>query len=284
VITVRFGQGTRVATPILREPVAEGTRVTTTVLRSPEPGIAAADPTASLRAPGVPSPVAASTRSDVVVTGSREETSVRMVHTGRYLGDAIDGETVRHRVGSSLVLARTPGSPFEDDPYVDAQHGALTFRPDGVVVDDFDATNGVFVRVCGKVALRSGDHFRIGEELLRYTAIKAPASDGRAPAFGSPDPGYWGRIDVLLTPDVHAASYPIDDGEIVLGHDDGHLQFPDDPFLSGQHARLRRHDRGAVLEDLGSETGTWLRLRSGDVVSYGSELLVGTTRLLLERG
>ncbi|MBC8068645.1 MAG: FHA domain-containing protein [Deltaproteobacteria bacterium] len=277
-------EGTRVATTVLRDPAAEGTRVAATVLRTPEPAQAPARTDASPRAPGVPSPVAAPTRSDVVATEPRDVTSVRMVHTGNYLGDAIDGESVQHRVGSSLVLARTPGSPFEDDPYVEAQHGALTFRPDGVVIDDFDATNGVFVRVRGTVSLRSGDLFRIGEELLRYVAIKAPTSDGRAAAFGSPDPGYWGRIDVLLTPDVHAASYPIDDAEIVLGQDNGHLQFPDDPFLCGQHARLRKHERGAVLEDLASETGTWLRLRSGDVVPYGSELLVGTTRLLLEYG
>lgn len=296
-------EGTCVTATVLRDPTpADGTRVAPTLLRDPSAapplpttapvsvtpaGTAAAPVRAAVSMPAPPLPDAGVPVAVPVATMSptpADITSVRMRVAGRYLGDAIDGGDVRHKVGASLVLARVEGSPFENDPYVDAQHAALTFRPDGVMIDDFDSTNGVFVRVHGKLALRSGDLFRIGEELLRYTAIKLQRAVGRAPAFGSPDPGYWGRIDVLLTPDEQAASYPIDDAEATFGQTDGHLQFPDDPFLDALHARVVKHERGAMLEDLGTATGTWLRLRSGDVVPYGSELLVGGTRVVLDRG
>lgn len=299
-------EGTRVVATVLREPAAVGTNVAATVLRDPTapislrpspvpapplPRIVAPAPvviaaSASAAPAGVPQaipepPLPAATP---VVATHADITSVQLRVAGRYLGDAVDGDAIRHKVGSSLVLSRAPGSPFENDPYVDAQHAALTFRPDGVTIDDFDSTNGVFVRVQGKLALRSGDVFRIGEELLRYSAIKPTRTVGRAPAFGSPDPGYWARVDVLLTPEDQAASYPIDDAEATFGQTDAHLQFPDDPFLDATHARIVKHERGALLEDLGSATGTWLRLRSGDVVPYGSELLVGGTRVVLDRG
>jgi hypothetical protein len=273
--------GTRVVQTVLRQPT-EGTRMVATVLRTPnaipEPPLPAPTPVAVVAEAGVPTPIATPAPAP-----SAEITSVRMRVSGRYLGDAIDGDAIRHKVGASLILSRVEGSPFENDPYVDAQHAALTFRPDGVMVDDFDSTNGVFVRVQGKHALRSGDLVRIGEELLRYVALKPMRTIGRAPAFGSPDPGYWARIDVMLTPDDQAASYPIDDVEATFGQTDGHLQFPDDPFLDAVHARITKHERGAQLEDLGTATGTWLRLRSGDVVPYGSELLVGGTRIVLDR-
>jgi FHA domain len=286
-----IAEGTQIVATRLREPAVDGTQVFRTVMRAPasvvappssaSPVVAPTPVTPAAAAPGVPIAIPSPRR---VASTASETSVVRMMIAGRYLGDAIEGDAVCHELGASLVLGRAPGSPFADDPYVDAQHAALTFRPDGVVIDDFDSTNGVLVRVRGTMALRSGDHFRIGEELLRYTAIKTQRTVGRAPAFGSPDPGYWGRIDVLLTSDDHAAAYPIDDIDVTLGQTEGHLQFPDDPFLSPLHARIVKQERGAALEDLGSDSGTWLRLRSGDVVPYGSELLVGGTRIVLDRG
>lgn len=43
-----------------------------------------------------------------------------------------------------------------------------------------------------------------------------------------------------------------------------------------------KQERGATLEDLGAAAGTWLRLRSGDVVPYGAELLIGQTRIRVD--
>ncbi len=262
--------------PVMRAPEGGTQIVERPVMRAPEPAArapAAAEPAPSL---GVPMPVVKETTATLPVTG------VRVVVAGRYLVGGDEGTSVEHRLGGSWVLSRSRQSVFADDPYVDAQHGALSFRPDGVSIEDFDSTNGVFVRVRGRVALRSGDVLRCGEELLRYTAIKSGSQPGRAPVLGSPDPGYWARIDVMLTLEDNAASYPVDDDEVCFGQTDGHVQFPDDPYLGELHCRVRRTERGATLEDLDSAYGTWLRLRSGDVVPYGAELLVGQTRLRLE--
>lgn len=278
------GAGTQIVErPILRTPDGAGTQlVERPILRTPD-GVAvavAAVPTVET-APrlGVPVPIAFD-RTDV---GSRPIRAARVVIAGRYLAGGDDVSEQTHHVGSSLLLARTPTSPFCDDPYVDAQHGALTFRPDGVAIEDFDSTNGVFVRVRDRATLRCGDLFRAGEELLRFTALRGSRAAGRAPSLGSPDPGYWGRIDVMIDVDSNAASYPIDDTEVSFGQTDGHLQFPDDPFLGELHCSVVKEERGAALVDHGSPCGTWLRLRAGDVVAYGSELLVGQTRIRVEQ-
>jgi hypothetical protein len=262
--------------PVLLTPAPSGTQVTAhPVLRSPEPS-----PVETIApALGVPSPIALD-QTHLRTTPVR---AARIIIGGRYLADGGDVVEYEHTLGSSMLLARTPSSPFADDPYVDAEHGALTFRPDGVAIEDFDSTNGVFVRVREKATLRCGDMFRAGEELLRFTALRNTRTAGRAPTLGSPDPGYWGRVDVMLSLDSNAASYPLDDAEVSFGQTDGHLQFPDDPYLGALHCSIRRADKGATLVDHGSPSGTWLRLRAGDVVPYGSELLVGQTRIRIEQ-
>lgn len=210
-------------------------------------------------------------------------TNARVAVPGHYLLEDECEVAFDVRVGTSMLLGRQPGSLFADDPYVDAEHTELTFRPDGVVVDDLDTTNGIFVRVRGTMTLRSGDHFRIGEQLLSFSVIKPGPRTGKAPALGSPDPGYWGRVDVLIGPGTIAASYPVDDVDVAFGQITGHVQFPDDPFIGDLHCRLAKEDRTASIEDCGSLHGTWVRLRSGDVVPYGTELMIGHTLLRLDR-
>ncbi|HET6583670.1 MAG TPA: FHA domain-containing protein, partial [Nannocystaceae bacterium] len=210
-------------------------------------------------------------------------TNARVVVPGHYLLEDECEVAFDVRVGTSMLLGRQAGSLFADDPYVDAEHTELTFRPDGVVVDDLDSTNGVFVRVRGTMTLRSGDHFRIGEQLLSFTALKRGPKTGKAPALGSPDPGYWGRVDVLIGPGTIAASYPVDDIDVGFGQTTGQVQFPDDPFVGDLHCRLVKADRTAAIEDCGGLHGTWVRLRSGDVVPYGAELMIGHTLLRLDR-
>lgn len=264
--------------PVMRTPDAGTARVERPIMRNPA-AIIPPPPPMVVQTLGVPMPIALD-RTDLQIVPS---VAARMIIAGRYLAGGDDKSEQSYAIGSSFVLARTASSAFCDDPFVDAEHGALTFRPDGVAIDDFDSTNGVFVRVREKVALRSGDVFRAGEELLRFTAVRNTRAQGRAPAMGSPDPGYWGRIDVMITNEDHAASYPIDDVEVSFGQTEGNLQFPDDPFLGELHCCVVKDERGAALVDLGSPCGTWLRLRSGDVVPYGVELLVGQTRVRVER-
>lgn len=273
--------------PVLLTPVNDGTMISVHVPASaPAPIAVVADAVpVAIDEPRKSSPSAVTT--SIIVRERKSvppimQTSARLAVPGHYLLEDSCDVSIDVTVGASLLLGRESGSVLADDPYVDAQHTELTFRPDGVVVDDLDSTNGVFLRVRGKATLRSGDEFRVGEQLLSFTALKRAPKNGKAPALGSPDPGYWGRVDVLLGPTTIAASYPVDDVEVGFGQNDGHVQFPDDPFVADLHCRLVKEEKGASIEDCGSTHGTWVRLRSGDVVPYGADLMVGYTLLRVE--
>lgn len=58
----------------------------------------------------------------------------------------------------------------------------------------------------------------------------------------------WGNREVALGP-----------GENLLGRDDDAIVWIDDSLVSRRHARIVIDENGAVLEDLGSKNGTYLR-------------------------
>ena len=66
------------------------------------------------------------------------------------------------------------------------------------------------------------------------------------------------------------------DREFLIGRLSGDLQVPNDPFLSGQHAAVRRAEGEFVLHDLNSTNGTFVRLRSARVLEDGDVLTIGS--------
>jgi len=77
---------------------------------------------------------------------------------------------------------------------------------------------------------------------------------------------------------------PTDGDEFVIGKTEQcHLRLPNDDFASRQHARIVRAGDQALLEDLGSANGTFLRVRRTMQLEQGDEILIGTTLLRLER-
>ena len=56
-----------------------------------------------------------------------------------------------------------------------------------------------------------------------------------------------------------------------------------DGYVSGKHCRISGDDQGIYLEDLGSSNGTYMRVRSGQIVPFGSLVLIGQKLFQLER-
>jgi DNA-binding winged helix-turn-helix (wHTH) protein len=95
-----------------------------------------------------------------------------------------------------------------------------------------------------------------------------------APARGQ-KPVYrliWGTREIALAP-----------GENLLGRDEAALVWIDDTLVSRRHARIVIDETGAILEDLGSKNGTYLRgkrieapsnLADGDQVTIGPASMV----------
>ncbi len=190
-----------------------------------------------------------------------------------------DGSPIGERVlaaGETLAIGRASGPPWDEDAYLDDGHGSLTPLPDGIRTEDNGSLNGIYVKLSGRVEIQSGDQFRVGQELLLYQDLPepTPTQDGTE-RMGSPNPGYWGRVSLMVEPDVASQAFAIEGEGLSIGREQGDITFPHDGYVSGSHCRIVGDDTGVYMEDLGSSNGTYMRVRSGTVLPYGSLVLIG---------
>ena len=100
--------------------------------------------------------------------------------------------------------------------------------------------------------------------------------------MGSPNPGYWGRVSVMISPTRACSAFPIMEGGVTIGRENGEIVFPEDGYVSGTHCSIVGDDDGVFLEDLGSSNGTYIRVRKGQLIAPGNLLLVGQQLFRIE--
>jgi pSer/pThr/pTyr-binding forkhead associated (FHA) protein len=196
--------------------------------------------------------------------------------------DGSEGGSHPLQDGENLI-GRGQGPLFDADAYLSPRHAEFAVGPNGVLVRDLRSLNGVFLKISAEEPLESGDIFRIGQELLRFEIISPPQplEDGTE-IMGTPNPGFWGRLSVIVGRDVDGSAFPLFGDAIVLGRERGDILFPEDGYVSGTHARISLREGQVFLADLGSSNGTFLRLRHDRTVSTGSFVLMGQQLFRLE--
>jgi pSer/pThr/pTyr-binding forkhead associated (FHA) protein len=202
-------------------------------------------------------------------------------------GDGSDGATFPLDA-EAVEAGRSRGAVvFSDDACLAPHHATFFYRAGALHVRDEGAAGGVFLRLRGlSVPLRPGDHFAVGDRLLRYAGPVPPAppppADGTL-RLGSPRPpppavaveewlegGASGRVFVRGGP------------AITIGRAGCSVSLGEDPRLSPAHAEILIDAYGnAKLKDLASSTGTYVKipphaereLHDGDCVRMGREVL-----------
>ena len=189
--------------------------------------------------------------------------------------DGTEGGTHDLRPGENK-LGRSFGPVFENDGYLSPIHAQLDIRGTNAMVRDLDSLNGVFVKMTQEEELTSGQIIRIGQELLRFELIAAPepTPDGTE-LMGSPNPGYWGKLTVIIGREVTGAAFPLLGESSTLGRERGDINFPDDGYVSGLHARVTLRDSRVFLADLGSSNGTFIKVNGERAVGHESFVLLG---------
>ena len=174
------------------------------------------------------------------------------------------------------VIGRGLGPLFDADGYLSPRHAEIVLNAAGVVVRDTGSLNGVFVKLSGEEELVDGDVFRIGQELLRFDEIAPPVPlDDGTDVMGSPNPGYWGRLALIVGRDQEGSAFPLFGDSVTLGRERGDILFPEDGYVSGQHARVELRDGRVFLADLDSSNGTFVRVRGERAVKAGGAILMG---------
>jgi len=174
-------------------------------------------------------------------------------------------------------VGRGVGRLFAGDAYLSPHHATFTFGPNGFKVRDEHSLNGVYVKLGRDVPVRlnPGDIFRIGQEILRFEAIPpSTLVDGVEP-MGSPNPGYLGRIVLVVGRDSIGNAFPIASDGMHIGRERGDVVFPEDGYVSGLHCRIHHDGSSVVLTDVGSSNGSFIRIRGEHLLARGELLLLG---------
>lgn len=190
--------------------------------------------------------------------------------------------------GTEHVAGRTNAQiPFPNDTWISDRHANFIYRGEKLVVRDEGSLNGVYVRVRQPVPLAAGESFLCGEQLFR--ADLTPR-DGAGPEpdqtyfYSSPKRPSSFRVVQILRGGSDGMLHCARENSIQIGREDNEMNFPEDIYMSGRHARV---DLGAdgtfTLNDLGSRNGTYVRIRGERELAHGDYLFIGQQLLRVEQ-
>jgi len=197
--------------------------------------------------------------------------------------DGSEGDIVP--VTEAMIVGREAGGCFAGDSYLSPKHARIDRGLTSYTIEDLSSLNGVYLRIERDVPepLYPGTVFRIGQEIIRFDAIRAPkpGTNGEE-IMGSPNPGFLGRISLIIGRDTIGNAYPVPPEGMHLGRERGDIIFPDDGYVSGLHCRIHSAGGQIVLTDVGSSNGTFIRLTKKTDLPMGSLLLLGQQLFRIE--
>ena len=201
-------------------------------------------------------------------------------------GDGMDGVSFtlagkEHQVGRSDTAIL-----FEDDVFISPVHANFLYEDGQLIVRDEGSVNGVYMRIKGTVPIEAGARFLVGEQLLEVEAQPEnigpqPTDDGTYFFTSPPRPAYF-RLLQRLQGGQLGLLMPAREPELHIGREDNDVNFPDDPFISGHHARLAFDGDQLTLTDLDSKNGTFLRIDGQQLLNHGDYVFMGQQLLRVE--
>jgi pSer/pThr/pTyr-binding forkhead associated (FHA) protein len=203
--------------------------------------------------------------------------------------DGTDGQRFGLTSEDTIVGRAGADIAFDDDRFLARQHARISRRSDGSVnVHPIDTTNGVFKKTDGSVELADGAIILVGREVLRFERVTTeertvhPLVRHGVALFGSPPRDPWARIVQLIPSGGYRDVRHLVGDEVVLGREEGEIVFRDDAFMSRRHAAITWDGKRALLTDLGSSNGTFVRLTGPTSIKHGDHVRMGDQLMRIE--
>ena len=186
---------------------------------------------------------------------------------------------------SETSIGREAGGVFASDSYLSPRHATFRFEGNELTIRDDGSLNGIYYRIEPDVPheLTDGSIFRIGQEIIRFRKVSQKRKDADGvELMGSPDPGYIGRIALVIGRETHGNAYCVPPDGMHLGRERGDIIFPDDGYVSGLHCNIHGEGGRVILTDVGSSNGTFIRVQGEQTVKNGALLLMGQQLFRIE--
>jgi len=198
----------------------------------------------------------------------------------------VDGLSYALKADSHIAGTADAAIPFPGDTWMSPRHANFLYREGKLIVRDEGSTNGVYLRIRGSVAISEGDSFLCGEQVFRLEATP-PDTDGQAPDqtyfYSSPKRPSPFRIVQLLVGGPVGMVFCAREATATIGREDADMNFPEDMYMSGQHARVEMAPDGSFsLLDMDSRNGTYVRIAGERELADSDYLFLGKQLLRVE--
>jgi hypothetical protein len=196
------------------------------------------------------------------------------------------GPAVYEPLGEEAIIGSSGSIPLANEPFCHAREALIRSKDGQLWLCDLEGGNGVFLRIHAPVALEHGDEFAVGDELLRVER-NPPPSDGPAegPTYFASSPQWMSsfRVVQVFVGGSLGACVLARGTTLQIGSVFGDFILPGDPLISEQHCYIEEQAGDILLSDFGSQSGVFVRIKGEQELSHGDELLVGRTRLIIEK-
>jgi FHA domain len=195
------------------------------------------------------------------------------------------GPEVYAPAGDEAIIGSAGAITLPGERFCHECEATIQSRDGHTWLKDFDGGNGVFLRIRAPVALSSGDEIIVGDQLLRVERNPERTDhpgDGPTYFYSSPQWISSFRVLQIFEGGAVGACTVARGTALQIGKTTGDLVIKD-PLLSDQHCLVEEQAGDLLLTDLASRTGVFVRIKGEQELVNGDELLVGRTRLLLEK-
>jgi hypothetical protein len=230
--------------------------------------------------------VAAAPATAVAPTASKAALAAARAHFRLTVVRSLSGGPgVYEPLGSEAIIGSEGAITLPGERFCHPREGEIRFRDGQLWLHDYEAGNGVFLRIKAPVELDVGDEFVVGDQLLRIERTPTP-QDGPDPGptyfYSSPKWLSSFRVVQLFEGGALGACVLARGTTLQIGSSQGDFVFPSDPLVSDQHCLIEETAGTILLTDLGSRTGVFVRIKGEQELVDNDELLVGRTRLAVE--
>ena len=205
------------------------------------------------------------------------------VHVTRSLAK---GPAVYEPTGEEAVIGREGAIDLPGEQFCHPREALIRAKDGRLWLCDLEGGNGVFLRIRSPVALDHGDEFLLGDQLLRVER-NPPAGDYPAdgPTYFASSPQWVSsfRVVQVFIGGALGACVLARGTTLHIGAIFGDFILPGDPLISEQHCFIEEQAGDILLSDYSSVTGVFVRIKGEQELSHGDELIVGRTRLVVEK-
>ena len=200
-------------------------------------------------------------------------------------GEGMDGVCYHLNAAEHVAGRKTGTILFPEDPYLSPKHANFYYEGNRLFVRDEGSLNGIYNRIRNSAELADGELFLAGEELLRIDLSDIGGDTvGRDHThyFASPRSARPYRITQVFEGGRPGICVLARNDSILVGREHCDLNFPEDRFISGQHCRVDFTGRKAVVTDLQSRNGTYVRVHGRRELHHGDSIFLGRQLLRVE--